>query len=437
MESEFSIKLRLEKLSRSQLFVWSCLFILVFTISTILSSFIAPSIMSDISVSVFKCSATNHRDCYSTTEVHEVWQAIIPKTSRLSQFLYMSVTPRSKKSIDFNLTMEIEVLHDNQILQKRTKHKHVYCHKGTCDSIQIFYIPYVEYKSYTVTIKHKSPILSDSVKIDLLHVSEEFSKYQIIIKYTYFTISVFSFIQYLLLSLKIPHHLWGFESKILLPLGVSLVIFNEPLLLATIYYMSPLWSAVSVFSNSQFLAILLFFWFFQLHHFRDSKFNKVFIIIETLAIATLFCLSFYVYLYLHQELRNNPAYDWQNDLSERYKEVFIGIITICSILLAWIVALAVSAAAQIRKLSYRERIIKVLSLVMLGFTFCGVFIGAFQPLPRNSSFFLVYLSGFNLYVISLQFLYSPTRQSLLEYETEKNIEYSLIKSHEEDFIEMT
>src|SRR5574343_1583569 len=131
MESEFSIKLRLEKLSRSQLFVWSCLFVLIFLTSTILSSLIAPSIMSDISVSVFKCSATNHRDCYSTTEVHEVWQAIIPSTSRLSQFLYMSVTPKSKKSIDFNMTMEIEVLHGNQIIQKVSKHKHVFCHKGT------------------------------------------------------------------------------------------------------------------------------------------------------------------------------------------------------------------------------------------------------------------------------------------------------------------
>jgi hypothetical protein len=393
--------------------------------------------MREISVSIFKCSSTQHKDCYSTAEVHEVWQALIPSTSRLNQFLYMSVTPHSKKNLDFNLTMEIEVMHENQVLQKRKKHKHVYCHQGTCDSVPIFYIPYIEYKSYSVTIKHKSPILSDNVEIDLLHVSESFTKYQVIIKYIYFALSTFSFIQFLILSWKIPKNLWSFEAKLLVPLSISLIIFNEPLLLATIYFMSPFWSALSVFSNTQFLAVLLFFWFFQLHHFREGQFKVVFIVVESIAISILFMLSFLVYLYLHQELRNNPTYDWQNDLNDRYKEVFIGIIVVCAVIATWMIVLAVMAAAQIRKLSYRERILKVLSLVMIGFAFCGVFIGAFQPIPRNSTFFLVFLTGFNLYVVNLQFLYSPTRGSLLEYQTEKNIEYSLIKSHEEDFIEMT
>lgn len=437
MDSKLSIKLQLDRLSRPQILIGSGLFVFLFTISTILSDFIAPSIIRDISVSVYKCSATNHKDCYLVTEVHEVWEASIPSTSRLSQFLYMSVTPKSKKSIEFDLNMDIEVLHGDKVVQKRKKHKQVSCHKGTCDSVQIFYMPYVEFKSYTVRIKHKSPILSDSIDIDLLQISEEFSKYQIVIKYIYFSISVVIFIQFLKQTLKIPFHLWTFESKTLIPLGISLIIFNEPLILATIYFMNPFWSSVSVFCNSQFMAVLLFTWFVQLHHYHDSKYKKVFIIAEILTITILFSLTFYFNLYLHKELRNNLKYDWKSDLNETYKNVFIGIIVISLILFASIIILVVSVANQIRKLSFREKMIKILTLFMVGFTFCGVFIGAFQPLPRNSSFLLVFLSGFNLYVVALQFLYSPTRQSLHECRTEKNFDYSCDKTNESELIEMT
>ena len=437
MDSKISIKLQLYKLSKSQILLGSSLFVFLLIILTILSHFIVSSIISDISVSVFKCSATKDHNCYYTSEVHEVWEATIPSTSRLSQFLYMSITPRSKQSIEFNLDMEIEVLHNDRIVQKRTKHQNVVCHGGkTCDAVQIFYMPYVEFKSYTVKIKHKSPILSDSMYIHLLKISEEFSKYQIILKYIYFSISLVSFIRFLKQTLKIPYNLWTYESKALIPLGISLIIFNEPLILATIYYMNPFWSAVSVFSNSQFMAVILLFWFMQLHHYNDSKFKKSFIIIETSAIAALLSLCFFFNLHLHKQLKKNPTYDWQNDLSESYKRVFIIIIVISLILFTWMAALVVSIATKIRTLSYREKIIKVLSLFMVGFTFCGIFIGAFQPLPRNSSFLFFFLSGFNLYVTAMQFLYSPTRKSLYEFQTKKNFE-DYADSNEKELIEIT
>jgi len=179
------------------------------------------------------------------------------------------------------------------------------------------------------------------------------------------------------------------------------------------------------------------FWFYQLHHYRDSKFNIVLILVESAIVAILFVLSFSVYLYLHEEHRNNPTYDWQNDLNKTYKEVFIGIIVICAVLILWIFILGLLSLAHIRRLTIREKVIKVLSLLMIVFTFVGVFIGGFQPLPRTGSIFLIFLSGFNFYVIALIYLYSPTQQSILEYQQEKNIEYSLIKFHEDDSIELT
>ena len=437
MESEYSIKLRLEKLPRSKLFVSSCTLCLLFTLSTLLSFLVAPEMMKDLSVSIYKCSEKNHRDCYTTNDVHEVWEAMIPSVSRLGQFLYMAATPHSSKSIEFNLTMDIEVLHESQILQKRSLEKLITCGRSSCNSVKIFYMPYLEYNSYSVVIKHKTPILSDYVEIELRHVNEAFTKYQIISKYTFFVMAIASFVQFLVFTTRVPRSLWSFECKLLFPLGVSVIIFNEPLLLVTIYLMSPFWSAFSVFSNTQFLAVLLLFWFYELHHYRDSKFNLIWIIIESAIVGLLFLLSFTVYLYLHEEHRNNPTYDWQSDLNKTYKEVFIGIIVICSVLIFWIFILGVLSIAHIKRLSKREKVIKVLSLLMIVFTFVGVFIGGFQPLPRTGSIFLIFLSGFNFYVLALLYLYSPTQESILEYQQEKSIEYSLIKFHQEDSIELT
>lgn len=437
MESEYSIKLRLEKLSRSKLFVSSCILCFLFILSTIISLLAAPQLMKDLSVNIYKCDKINHRDCYTTSEINEIWEAIIPNVNRLGQFLYMSVTPHSIKSIEFNLTMDIEVLHDSQVLQRRSLIKQIVCSRNSCNSVKIFYMPYLEYDSYSVIIKHKSPILSDNIEIDLRHVNENFTKYQIIIKYTFFVLAMIGYLQFIALSSRIPKNLRSFECKSLYPLGLSLILFNEPQLIVTIYLMSPLWSAISVFSNTQFLAVLLLFWFFQLHHYRDSKFNLYFIIVESIVVAVLFILSFCIYLYMHEEHRNNPTFDWQYDLNTTYKNIFITIIAICVLLFLWIFVLAILSIAQIKRLSMRERVVKVLSLAMILFTFAAVFIGGFQPLPRTGNLFLIILSAFNFYVLALLYLYSPTKTSILEYRTEKNIEYSLIKSHEEDSIELT
>ena len=75
---------------------------------------------------------------------------------------------------------------------------------------------------------------------------------------------------------------------------------------------------------------------------------------------------------------------------------------------------------------------KEFDILMIGFGFVGIAIGAFQPIPKYSSLLLIFESGFNLYVILLQLLFSPTSDSIVEYQKEKEIEYILVKSLEDD-----
>ena len=75
---------------------------------------------------------------------------------------------------------------------------------------------------------------------------------------------------------------------------------------------------------------------------------------------------------------------------------------------------------------------KLLSILIIGFSFAGIGIGAFQPIPKYSAILLIFESGLNLYVILLELMYSPTSNSILEYESNKRIDYTLVMSSESD-----
>ena len=431
MDTEYSVKLRLEKLSKSKLFLTVSGFLFVFVACVLIALLLTPSIIKSHTVNIYKCDKDKNINCYLNT-THEVWEGKIPNVSRLNQLLYMTATPVSANDLEFNMTMEILVMHKLVIIADNIKKGSISCKKGVCNTIVIFYLPYLEYNDYEVIIRHKSRILADSVEINLSYIESVYSLYPLFTKYGFFGLSVVAFIQFLVFSLKIPFSLWSFEAKLLLGLGGSLIVFNEPLLFVTIFFMNPLWSAVSVFCNTQFLAFILIFWLLDLQHYRKSVYNICYIIIGVLLVSILFGLVFTGYLYIHEKLRYDPTYDWQHDLDNEYKEIFFGILLSALVIICWILFLSCRALSQINQLSNRERMMKEFDILMIGFGFVGIAIGAFQPIPKYSSLLLIFESGVNLYVILLQLLFSPTSDSIVEYQKEKEIEYILVKSLEDD-----
>ena len=154
-------------------------------------------------------------------------------------------------------------------------------------------------------------------------------------------------------------------------------------------------------------------------------------------VIVLWALLFNGYLYVHEKLRFNPTHDIQHDLSNKYKEIFLGIFILKSLILLRIAYLECTSLKNIWKLSIREQHMKSLNILVISFGFSGIIIGAFQPVPTYSSLLLIFEAGINLYVILLEIMYSPTSGSILEYENNKKIAYTLVMSHEsEDHIEL-
>ena len=119
----------------------------------------------------------------------------------------MTATPVSANDLEFNMTMEILVMHKLVIIADNIKKGSISCKKGVCNTIVIFYLPYLEYNDYEVIIRHKSRILADSVEINLSYIESVYSLYQLFTKYGFFGLSVVAFIQFLVFSLKIPFSL--------------------------------------------------------------------------------------------------------------------------------------------------------------------------------------------------------------------------------------
>ena len=101
------------------------------------------------------------------------------------------------------MSMDILVTHSHIIIADNKKEAIVKCSKGKCDTISIFYIPYLDYESYNILIIHKAPILADEVELSLSCIDPNFSKYQLITKYVFFILALVSYTQFIISSRRI------------------------------------------------------------------------------------------------------------------------------------------------------------------------------------------------------------------------------------------
>ena len=77
-------------------------------------------------------------------------------------------------------------------------------------------------------------------------VSIKYTNFLITLRYTFFAISILGLIFYSLFFCNIPKNLRTFEHKYIMVLSVSLVVFNDPFYLITIYKAGP---AMAFFSS--------------------------------------------------------------------------------------------------------------------------------------------------------------------------------------------
>jgi uncharacterized membrane protein YozB (DUF420 family) len=197
---------------------------------------------------------------------------------------------------------------------------------------------------------------------------------------------------------------------------VSLVLFNEPLLALSLQRLTTGWSGVSVFCNSQFAAFLLMFWFLILHDDFSWKKWLFSVIFEGTFVFIFFILTCFTYMFTTVELKFDPTFSWNDQFPDWIKRVFIAALVILVILAIWMVVLVVYSILKFRARLLRDKVLSCTVYGMIIASFLLIGLGAFQPLPRSGAVLLVSLSLFNLYFITLAWMFSPNRMDYLSFE---------------------
>ena len=431
-EEENPIKVRLEYWRRNQLVAVMSIAIVSFVLCLIIAGVFAPEILKNKTALLIRCPPGLAQNCISSSD-EQVFTYTLVNFNKLNQLLYFEMLPQSDITINTTLNTNFTLTGSNDgtvsVILNTTKNITFECAGGSCDSHRIFYLPYIYYDTYTLNYEVNNLIPVDQITFTLTYINKEFTIFTLILKSVFLFLSIISQSIFFCRLRKIPFRFWSFHTRIILLMGISLIVFNEPLLGATIAFLDPGWSGLSVFCNVQFMACLILYWLYTLQHFlKINPICKVALaVIEFAFMMMLLGLTIAFYLYVTLNYRYNPMFDWRTSSQLTDREILVAIICLLVVFALWILVLTVWGCFTCRGEPIRERVFRVLNTAMMIITFFAAGSGAFQPVPRTAIMLLVAVAVFNIYFMLMMCLYTPSYASLCAYRNFVNAKVNEIR----------
>lgn len=443
MEVDRAVKLKIESSKKSVICSIIALGFLAFIICIIVAATVIPDVIDSESLTILNCDKGGTLLCYDSKALMHTYHMNL-LLEKYNQFLYLEMDFASNKTIESEIGFNFTLLGKNgkseHLIKKKNKDIDIDCENGNCKSRSLLYLPYIYYTDYSLTLAVNGSIETDSMTFRLKFITHEFTKYFLGVKYFFFSISFLSNLLFFLSIRRVPFRFWSFQTRLVGVIGISLMIFNEPLLAATLNLLSPGWSGLSVFCNIQFVVFLLLFWLASLQHFQDFKCKNIALIIEAIFLIIIFSLLFAVYLYATINFRYNPTFDWKKQYGKPERATYGAFIFFIVAFALWITFLTIWSLLNFNSYMVRDKIFRISNIIMMIITFIAIGVGSFQPLPRTPTLLLLSVAVFNIYFIIVQWLYTPSYYSYLQYlqenvtvpnEVQNNIDPNITLSHQQ------
>ena len=428
--SDHHVKLRLDLLSAGHLAMCYLTALGLVLVCLIVACF-APAMFQTHKGDIYQCEHLpmyRHEDCFTEEQGQTftpTWIGALRGVGPMSQFFVISADihggpeHNSTASISFELRLtvslqaEISESESKEIIAAKPLTFEVTCKAGKslCSTVFLAYEPYVEYNKYNVMISltNWSRIekwISD-VEIKVRSVDPEFSRYQLWVKTTFFIAALLSGLIYTYQLCRAKVQRFSSETRGLILLSVSLVVFNDPFFSYSLYHPHYWVTTASVLCVVQFICVMGFFWALVLMEVNPQSWHSCAKWLLAVGLVLMACGLATVYVYSAVLMQNDPSYR----LSEFPPEIWaFTVISLC-LMGAYLVFLGFQTAKALPLLSNRTVRQKFLCYVNFCIAmFAGVCVasGLFQRLPSLGSFVLIVVSTFNLYVILLQALLVPT-----------------------------
>ena len=424
MEEESSIKVQFEISRRSTIICVALLAIMSCIICIIIAALVSPPINKEAIYILPKCESEISNACFTNNSPNTFNLTL----SRYNQFLYLDSYFSTAQSCEFELEYNFTLISlsedSSEYLLTKNQTSDIVCTAFNCNPFEIFYIPYATNSNYSLFIQFATTLPVDTITFTFHYMNEQFIVFILGVKYFFLTISAISLVVFFCRSMRVPYRLWTSDTILVGMMGISLVIFDEPLLAATLNQLTPAWTAVSVFCNAQFIACLLIYWVTGLQKLINLRYNKLIIIIEAVIIIGIFSLICIMYMYARGNLKDNPSYDWKKEFGKSEFVIYVVVISLLVEVAVWLIAIILISllCSKDSKNSIKDKVFKLFNITMIVLTFVGIGIGAFQPFPKTGTALLSFISVFNIYFIFLQWLYMPSYHSYLKFssKTEPN-----------------
>lgn len=429
------IKTNLEQNNKSKITCLLILSFLSFILCVIVACAAAPDIIDEDSMDYNQCSENSEGICFNPNATQNLVRFDV-KLSTHNQFFYLQADFDSKNELLYKLRYHLKIDvgkgDKEDVIYNENKTLSIECDHGNCNSVLLFYIPYIEHTNYKVDVKFYGYLTVDKVVFSIKYITYEFTKYYLVVKYFFLALSILAILYFFYKLKTIKFKYMPLEFKILGCSIFSLFIFNEPFLALTLSKLTVGWSGLSVFCNTQFAAFILMFWFLMLQIDYNLKTKAIFTIIELIIVFIFFTLMCVVYMITTVELKYDPTFSWETALPGNGRKVFIAALVLLLILALLMIVHIVYSLIKFSQNTIRRKLMLIMIYLMIFTTFLLIGIGAFQPLPRSGALLLVCISFFNIILFVLSWLYTPSEESISMYLQEKNKkENELIQNPEE------
>ena len=423
MDKGIKLKLNFEHYKKSSICGLLIVAFISFIICVIVAAVAAPEIIGDSTMKYVPCDSSHRSLCFLKGH-HNNTVFFHVDLEPYNQIFYLVADFTSKEELSQKMNYSLRITSrsgdDVKNITKKHEKMKLRCEDGNCDSEILFYIPYIEYETYTVMFTVFDEIPVDSMTFSIFFITEEFTVFFLGTKYFFLAISIINLVFFCIAMYQVGLRLWPRESFLVMSMGISLFIFNEPFLSLTLSKLTPGWSGVSVVCNTQFACMLLVFWFCILHNDMNPTYWLISFVSEIVLVFILFVLMNVVYMFTTIELKYDPTFSWEEDFPRQVRDIYIVIITLLVLFGIWIVVLIVRSLLTIGNKSLRQKFMNGSVVVMVLITFILIGVGAFQPIPRSGTLLLLTVSFYNIYFTVLLWILRPSKEAFNQYKEEVN-----------------
>ncbi|CAD8197337.1 unnamed protein product [Paramecium octaurelia] len=305
-------------------------------------------------------------------------------------------------------------------LSQRTLDYGNYDHK-VCDWKVLVYIPILEYHDYLLIINYANSYQENDAFLYTqgLTVDPRYSNSVLALRYTFFAFSVISLTLFAFRMKKLTLSNWVIEQKFVLALSFLLPWFNDPLYAATLMAPNRVTAVIGVIFFSNFICCLFLYWLVLYHRIVVDNGSKESTAVTKPKVLVCFLLwLFFVVSYsiLVIQYFRDPTTNFDDFHNKAYLAFKVLSIIFSFAIFLYLLKYLIQFCKCHETRLWRY---KLIGLFNIFFMMClGLFIlsGSFEIYNLTGTEVLISISILNLYIYYQQYLWSPSKQGLAQFE---------------------